>query len=101
MARVTAHRQDIMADKTSVSEYQQAARQKWPRYDIYGDGPFALVCPVTNHVQLYGFWMAAMSDLTKNHSNWQCRDSHTLVEIDRAPQRAPITLRNRAAMERD
>jgi hypothetical protein len=99
MAGLTGGRKDMAAE--SQSEYRQAARQKWPAYEIYGDGPYALVCSVTRHARLYGFWMAAMNDLTKNHSNWQCRDSHILVEIDPAPQRAPLTLRNRAAMERD
>ncbi|MBZ5534000.1 MAG: hypothetical protein LAO20_21425 [Acidobacteriia bacterium] len=83
------------------SAYQQAARLKWPTAHISGDGPYALACPVTDCVHLYSFWMAAMNDLTRNHSNWQCRDDHKLVELKPAPQPAPITLRNRALMERD
>jgi hypothetical protein len=42
-----------MAVQNSLSAYQQAARQKWPTADIVGDGPFALVCPVTDTVYLY------------------------------------------------
>ena len=82
------------------SEFKQAARQKWPTATIVGDGPFALVCPVTDCVHLYGFWMGAMDALTRNHSNWQCRDDHKLVELKPAPPRRP-GIRNRALMERD
>jgi hypothetical protein len=89
-----------MADQKSFSEYQQAARQKWPTADIIGDGPFALVCSVTDSVYLYSFWMAAMNDLTRNHSNWRCRDDHKLVELKPAQRRQPIR-RNPADMERD
>jgi hypothetical protein len=95
------HGRHIMADQTSFSEYQQAARQRWPQYNIHGDGPCALVCPVSYSVHLYPFPMMAMADIARDHSNWRCKDSHTLVEIDPAPRRAPLTIRNRAALERD
>ena len=88
-----------MAVQNSLSEYQQAARQKWPTANIVGDGPYALFCSVTDSVHLYSFWMGAMNDLTRNHYNWQCRDSHRLVELKPAPPRPAI--RNRALMERD
>jgi hypothetical protein len=83
------------------SEFQRAARLRWPQYGIYGDGPFALVCPVTNHVRLHGHYMQAMVEVALDHSNWRCKDEHRLIELKAVPQRAPLTLRNRAAMERD
>lgn len=88
-----------MAVQNSLSEYQQAARQKWPQADIVGDGPFALVCPVTDSVFLYDFYMAAMAEIACDHSNWRCKDSHSMVEMKPAPPRP--TIRNRALMERD
>jgi hypothetical protein len=96
---VTHGRQIIMAPQNE-SDYQHAARQLWPQLNIHGDGPWALVCPVSYSVTLYTFWMAAMNDLTRNHSNWQCRDQHRIVELTPPPRRAPLTIRNRAAMER-
>lgn len=83
------------------SDYQQAARQKWPHYIVSGDGPCAIVCPISYSVHLYPFAMMAMSQIALDHSNWACKDEHKLVEIDAAPRRAPITLRNRGALERD
>lgn len=83
------------------SDYQRAARLKWPQFNIHGDGPCALVCPVSYSVQLYPFPMAAMAEIARDHSNWRCKDEHHLVELDAAPRRAPLTIRNRAAMERD
>jgi len=85
----------------SESDYQRAARQRWPQLNIHGDGPWALVCPVSYSVTLYTFWMAAMNDLTRNHSNWQCRDQHSIVELRPAARPAPLRIRNRAALERD
>jgi hypothetical protein len=90
-----------MADQTLLSEYQQAARLRWPQYRIHGDGPCAVVCPISYSVHLYPFAMMAMSQIALDHSNWACKDEHKLIEIDAAPRRAPLTLRNRAAMERD
>jgi hypothetical protein len=84
--------------KKMESAYQQAAHLKWPTAQISGDGPFALVCPVTESVHLYSFWMGAMSHLTRNHSNWTCRDRHKLVELKPAPQAAPRSFHN---LERD
>jgi hypothetical protein len=83
------------------SDYQRAARLKWPEYVISGDGPFAIVCPVSYSVFLYTFAMAAMADIARDHSNWDCKDEHRLVELKAVPQRAPLTIRNRAALERD
>jgi hypothetical protein len=97
---VTHGRQDIMAMK-SESEYQQAARQRWPQLNIHGDGPCAIVCPVSYSVFLYPFAMMAMSQIALDHSNQHCKDEHKLVELKAVPQRAPLTLRNRAALERD
>jgi hypothetical protein len=82
------------------SDYQHAARQRWPQYRIHGDGPCALVCPVSYSVFLFPFAMMAMADIARDHSNRHCKDEHKLVELKAAPQRAPLTLRNRAAMER-
>jgi hypothetical protein len=70
-----------------VSEFQKAAAQRWPRYQIYGDGPFAVVCPTTNHVRLYGFRMLALTDIARDHSNWNCKDLHSLVELNPTPRR--------------
>lgn len=97
---VTHGCQTIMAVQTSLSEFQQAARQRWPQYRIHGDGPCAVVCPISYSVHLYPFAMMAMSQIALDHSNWACKDEHKLVEIDAAPRRAPITLRNRAVLER-
>ena len=90
-----------MEKMTTLSEFQQAARLKWPEYDIYGDGPYALVCSVTRHVRLCGFHMLAMTEIARDCSNWQCKDTHRLIELKAVPQRAPLTLRNRGALERD
>lgn len=90
-----------MADQTLLSEYQQAARLRWPEYAISGDGPSALVCPLSYSVFLFPFAMMAMAHIALDHSNRHCKDDHKLVELKAAPQRAPLTLRNRAAMERD
>jgi hypothetical protein len=100
MDGLTHGRQDIMAPQNE-SEFQRAARQRWPQYEIYGDGPYALVCSVTRHARLYGFHMLALTDIARDHSNWRCKDEHKLVELKAVSQRAPLTLRNRAAMERD
>jgi len=45
--------------------------------------------------------MQAMVEVALDHSNWRCKDEHRLIELKAVPQRAPLTLRNRAAMERD
>jgi hypothetical protein len=83
------------------SDYQRAARQRWPQLNIHGDGPCAIVCPISYSVHLYPFPMMAMSQIALDHSNWRCKDEHRLVELKAVPQRAPLTLRNRAALERD
>lgn len=90
----------VMAPQNE-SDYQHAARQKWPQLNIYGDGPCAIVCPISYSVHLYPFAMMAMSQIALDHSNWACKDEHIMVEIDAPPKRAPMTLRNRAALERD
>jgi hypothetical protein len=87
-----------MAVQNSLSEYQRAARQKWPTADIISDGPYALLCSVTDTVYLYSFAMAAMAEIARDHSNWHCKDSHRMVELTPAPR---PTIRNRALMERD
>jgi len=88
-----------MAVQNSLSEFQQAARQKWPTANIVGDGPYALFCPFTDTVYLYSFAMAAMADIARDHGNWSCKDSHRMVELTPVPPRPAI--RNRALMERD
>jgi hypothetical protein len=95
---LTGERQSVMESQT---EFQREAQQKWPTAKIHGDGQYALVCPGSYSVTLYTFWMGAMADLARDHGNWRCKDQHRLVEIDAAPRRAPLTIRNRAALERD
>jgi hypothetical protein len=90
-----------MAVKTK-SEYQRAARLRWPTARIFGDGPFALYCEVLNHVDLYPHFMLAATDIARDHSNWRCKDSHSLVELKPVAQRRVAINRSLIArMERD
>lgn len=89
-----------MAVQNSFSEYQQAARLKWPTAFINGDGAYALHCGALNEVWLYSHYMIAMSDVARDHGNWRCKDSHKLVEVKPAPRRETIR-RSPAEMERD
>jgi hypothetical protein len=91
-----------MTYKDSLSEYQRAARQKWPTSRIFGDGKYALVCPVSYSVHLYAYYMLALTEIARDHSNWQCKDSHTLVELKPVPPpRSETITRYPADCERD
>jgi len=85
----------------SLSQYQQAARQKWPQYQITGDGPHALICPTSYSVTLFGYWLEAASELMHDHSNWKCRSDHKLEEIKPLPQRTPMPRGFADRVERD
>jgi hypothetical protein len=82
------------------SEFQQAAHQKWPNAIIHGDGKYALFCGDLNHVHLYDFYMLAMCEIARDHGNWNCKDSHRMVELTPAPPPVVIT-RHPADCERD
>jgi hypothetical protein len=73
----------------SQTEYQQAAAAKWPRYQIHGDGPYALVCPTSYSITLFGWWFEAACELMKDHGNWRCKNNHSLTELKPLPRRAP------------
>ena len=64
-----------------ISEFQRAARLKWPQYRIVGDGPFAISCGITSSVHLYAWPMLAMIEIARDHSNWRCKDCHCMVEL--------------------
>lgn len=85
----------------SQTEFQREAQQKWPTAKIHCDGPYALVCPISYSVTLYSHYMLAMAEVALDHSNFRCKDSHSLVELKPAPQRTRTTFRNRALMEGD
>jgi hypothetical protein len=82
------------------SDYQRAARQKWPTPVITGDGPYALYCADLNHDWLYGHYMLSMADVARDHGTWHCKDSHRLIELEPTPRRKMIT-RNLADAFRD
>jgi hypothetical protein len=79
-----------MAAQTETA-FQQAARQKWPTALISGDGPYALCCADLHHIWLYSHAMLAMTYAARNHSNWECKESHRLIELKPAPGRKAIT----------
>jgi hypothetical protein len=67
------------------SPFQSAARQRWLRYEIRGDGQYAVVCPVCRLVTLYDFALLAATEATQQHSNWQCADKHKIEHVEPAP----------------
>jgi hypothetical protein len=83
-----------------TSQYQTAAAAKWPKYRIHGDGPHALVCPISYSVILYGFWMEAACAVMEQHYG-QCRAEHRLEEIKPAPRRTPVPRNFADKIERD
>jgi hypothetical protein len=87
--------------QATKSEYQQAAAAKWPHYQIHGDGPHALICPASYSITLFGWWFEAACDLMHDHGNWQCRNSHKLVEIKPLPCRTPAPRAFAERVERD
>jgi hypothetical protein len=78
-----------MATTISLSEYQRAARQRWPRATIYGDGAFALWCPVTQVVRLFAFAMLAQTRAADECSNWGCQNKHQVVRLQPIYQARP------------
>ena len=66
----------------AASPFQRAARQRWPRHMVSGDGAFAVVCPVTSIVKLYDWAMLALVEAGQQHSNWNCAADHKVVEIE-------------------
>lgn len=85
---------------TLESEFQRAAQLKWPTARVSGDGPYALYCEKLDRVQLYAFWLLAATEIARDHSNWGCKDSHRLIELQPGQKRR-IHIRNRSALERD
>jgi len=90
-----------VAYREPLSDYRRAARMKWPEATVKGDGPWALLCQVTQTVTLYFLYMWAAADAAKEHSNWQCAAEHRLIEIKPLPLRKERPLRYTAEMERD
>jgi hypothetical protein len=72
------------------SVWQKVARLRWPAATITGDGPLALVCPITASVALYDWPMQAMADMSVNHSNFQCVSAHQLVALQTEPAVQPV-----------
>jgi hypothetical protein len=85
----------------SLSEYQQVAQQKWPHYQIHGDGPHAVICPASYSITLYGYWMEAACELMHDHGNWRCKNNHSLTELKPLPQRTPVSRGFADKVERD
>ena len=83
------------------SEFQRAARLKWPKAQVFGDGPFALYCGRLDHATLYAHWLFAATELTKPHSNWNCADEHKLIELKPVPVPHAKATRNLAEAFRD
>jgi hypothetical protein len=76
------------------SAYRRAARQKWPKATLTGDGPVAIRCPVTNTVRLYGFALLAATEMTRECSNWRCSADHVLTELTPLYPRATRQIQN-------
>ena len=72
------------------SEFQIAARQKWPTAIITGDGPYALWCEALDHVWLHAHYMTAMAEIALDHSNFHCKDGHRMIEL--TPVHKPRTI---------
>ena len=73
------------------SEYQRAARLKWPRARIVGDGAYALYCQALEIVHLHSGWIFAATAVNTQHGNWNCVDSHRLFELEPARARRAVT----------
>ena len=99
VSNLAAHLTRGRSFMSAESVFRIAAKARWPQAQIVGDGRFALHCPVTSTVHLYDFWMLAATEIARDHSNWRCKDSHTLVELQPLPARKPI--RNLGLLERD
>lgn len=50
------------------NQYVQAARQRWPRWPISGEGEFAVVDLITGSVALFDFRMSAQIEVNKSPS---------------------------------
>jgi hypothetical protein len=74
----------------SHSIWQSAARRRWPAATMTGDGPLALVCPMTELVALYSWPMQATADAAKDHSNFHCVSTHQMVELQPEPTAQPV-----------
>jgi hypothetical protein len=83
------------------TEFQKAAQQRWPHYSISGDGPHAVICPVSYSITLFGWWFEAACALMKDHSNWRCTNNHSLTELKPLPQRTPVSRGFADRVERD
>jgi hypothetical protein len=83
------------------SPFQRAARQRWPRYTTWGDGEWAVVCPVVQIVTLYDFAMLANVEMHEPHSNWGCAEKHKLERIKPAYEATTVILKSPADIERD
>lgn len=86
---------------TSQSEYQRAAKLRWPSAFVHGDGPFAVYCPVRQAVDLYGWAMAAMSAVSVDCSNWRCKATHLFHELKPVYPHTNEINRIRSLIERD
>jgi hypothetical protein len=87
--------------KVMATEYQAAAAVRWPHYTITGDGPNALICPASYSITLFGWWFEAACELMKDHSNWRCKNSHSLAELKPMPQRTPVSRAFAERIEQD
>lgn len=83
------------------SEFQRAARQRWPYANMAGDGPYALSCSTLDTVKLYPHWMQAATELVKQCGQWDCRDTHRMLELQPVYETRRPAIRNRALMEAD
>ena len=72
------------------SPYRRAARQRWPKYTIRGDGAYAVICPVCSLVTLYEWVLLAATQAAEPHSNWRCADKHKLEHVEPAPMAEPF-----------
>jgi len=83
------------------SPFQRAARQRWPRYTIRGDGEWAVVCHVVSLVTLYDLALLAQVEAGREHSNWRCAEKHKLEPIKPIYEATTAILKSPADMERD
>ncbi len=88
-----------MAQET-LSDFQRAARLKWPGAKVSGDGSWAVFCPVIQSVALFSLYMFAANHAGNDHANWCCKAEHRVVEIKPLPIRSGRSIRWTAEMER-
>lgn len=80
-----------------LTQWQKAAKQKWPRAQVQGDGPFAMysACCASGLVLLYNFAQEAVDAMNHKCPHANCSENHGAYKL-RPPVentvRVPITV---------